>query len=85
MRLRLLHFQRNLIIFFNPVSNFCAVMTCSQADEGCPFILGAEKRIPIRYEDPKASDDTKQQTEVYTQRSIEIAMEMMYVFSKIKK
>lgn len=69
---------------FNPVSNFAAIMTCSQADEGCPFIAGAEKRIPITYEDPKISDDTTEQTEVYQQRSIEIATEMMYVFSQIQ-
>lgn len=69
---------------FNPVSNFATIMTCSQADEGCPFISGAEKRIPITYEDPKISDDTTEQTEVYQQRSIEIATEMMYVFSQIQ-
>lgn len=69
---------------FNPVSNFAAIMTCSQADEGCPFISGAEKRIPITYEDPKISDDTTEQTEVYQQRSIEIATEMMYVFAQIQ-
>lgn len=69
---------------FNPVSNFAAIMTCSQADEGCPFIAGAEKRIPITYDDPKISDGTTNQTEVYQQRSIEIATEMMYVFSQIQ-
>ena len=69
---------------FNPVSEFAAVMTCSHADENCPVILGAEKRIPITYEDPKVSDDTPQQKEVYAQRSREIATEMLYVFSKIK-
>lgn len=69
---------------FNPVSNFVAILTCSQADDGCPYIPGAEKRIPITYEDPKISDGTNQQTEVYQQRSIEIATEMMYVFSQIK-
>lgn len=69
---------------FNPVSNFAAILTCSQADEGCPFIAGAEKRIPITYDDPKISDGTTNQTEVYQQRSIEIATEMMYVFSQIK-
>lgn len=69
---------------YNPNSNFAAILTCSQADEGCPFIAGAEKRIPITYEDPKISDGTLQQTEIYKQRSIEIATEMMYVFSQIK-
>ena len=70
---------------FNPVSQFGAIMTCSQADGGCPFIVGAEKRMPITFEDPKVSDGTAQQNEVYQQRSTEIATEMMYVFSQIKK
>lgn len=70
---------------FNPVSDFAAIMTCSQADGGCPFIAGAEKRIPITFEDPKISDNTPEQTQVYSERSLQIAMEMSYVFSKIKK
>lgn len=70
---------------FNPVSGFAAIMTCSQADGGCPFIPGAEKRIPITFEDPKVSDNTPEQTDVYIKRSLQIAEEMFYVFSKIKK
>lgn len=69
---------------YNPSSEFAAIMTCSQADGGCPFIGGAAKRIPITYEDPKISDGTIEQTEVYQQRSIEIATEMMYIFSQIQ-
>jgi arsenate reductase len=68
---------------FNPVSAFTAIMTCSQADDGCPFITGAEKRIPITFEDPKISDNTPEQSEVYAERSLQIATEMFYVFSKI--
>ncbi|MBB4802099.1 arsenate reductase [Flavobacterium nitrogenifigens] len=68
---------------FNPASDFAAVMTCSQADGGCPFIAGAEKRIPITYEDPKLSDSTPLQTKIYAERSLEIAAEMFYVFSQI--
>lgn len=70
---------------FNPQSEFAAIMTCSQADGGCPFIAGAEKRIPITYEDPKAFDNTPQQFEKYQERSIQIATELFYVFSQIKK
>jgi len=70
---------------FNPVSGFAAIMTCSQADEGCPFIAGAEKRIPLNYDDPKAFDHTPHQTEKYRERSIQIATELFYVFSKINK
>ena len=69
---------------FNPASAFVAIMTCSQADGGCPFIAGAEKRIPITFEDPKISDHTPEQAEVYAERSLQIATEMFYVFSMIK-
>ena len=68
---------------FNPVSAFVAIMTCSQADGGCPFIAGAEKRIPITFEDPKISDNTQEQSKVYADRSLQIATEMFYVFSMI--
>lgn len=69
---------------FNPESGFAAIMTCSQADGNCPFIAGAEKRIPITFQDPKISDNMPQQTEVYAERSLEIASEMLFVFSQIK-
>jgi arsenate reductase len=68
---------------FNPTSNFAAIMTCSQADEGCPFIAGAEKRVPLTFDDPKAFDGTSQQTEKYKERSVQIATELLYVFSKV--
>ena len=70
---------------FNPQSEFAAILTCSSADQGCPFIAGAEKRIPITFEDPKAFDNTPQQAEKYEERSVQIATEMFYVFSQIKK
>ena len=45
----------------NPTKDFAAVMTCAHADENCPFIPGAEQRIPMRYKDPKAFDDTPEE------------------------
>jgi arsenate reductase (thioredoxin) len=59
-------------------------MTCSHADENCPFIPGAEKRIAVRYEDPKAFDDTPEEAHRYDERSLQVASEMFYVFSKIQ-
>ena len=70
---------------FNPKSEFAAIMTCSSADEGCPFIFGAEQRLPIRYNDPKAFDGTDLMDAKYVERSLEIASEMYFVFSQIKK
>lgn len=69
---------------FNPISGFAAIMTCSQADAGCPFVAGAEKRFPITYEDPKAFDGTPKQEAGYNERSLQIATEMAYVFSQVK-
>lgn len=70
---------------FNPVSDFAAIMTCSNADQGCPFIPGAEKRIAVKFEDPKISDGTPGMDETYFNRGFEIASEMYFVFSKIRK
>ncbi len=68
---------------FNPKSEFAAIMTCSQADGDCPFIVGAEKRIPITYDDPKVFDNAPQQALQYEERSLQIATELFYVFSQI--
>lgn len=76
-------FSKTLDHSFNPSSGFAAVMTCTQADEGCPYVAGAEIRIAIPFEDPKAFDTTAQQSEKYQERSRQIAVELYYVFSKI--
>jgi arsenate reductase (thioredoxin) len=69
---------------FNPKSNFGAIMTCNNADEGCPIVFGAEARFPVKYNDPKAFDGTELMDEKYAESSLEIASEMYYVFSQIK-
>ena len=76
-------FSKKYDHFFNPKAEFAAIMTCSQADGGCPFIDGAEKRVAITFEDPKAADGTPEQAKVYAERSVQIASEMFYVFSQI--
>ena len=68
---------------FNKADYFAAIMTCSDADENCPYIPKAEKRIPLRYEDPKSHDDTPIESEKYDERSLQIASEMFYIFSQI--
>lgn len=76
-------FSKKLDDDFNPKSGFAAIMTCDSANEACPFVPGAEKRIPITFEDPKAFDNTPQQAEKYNERSLQIANELFYVFSQI--
>lgn len=77
-------FSKRMDCDFNPKSSFAAIMTCAQADAGCPFVPGTEMRIPVTYEDPKAFDNTPRQAEKYNERSVQIATEMYYVFSQIQ-
>lgn len=67
----------------NPSSNFAAIMTCSHAEENCPFVPGTELRIGITYDDPKEFDGTPQQDEKYMERSNQIALEILYTFSLV--
>jgi len=69
---------------FNPREGFAAIMTCTDADQNCPVISGVEKRIAISYTDPKMSDGTPEQQQVYANKSLEIASEMFYVFGQIE-
>jgi arsenate reductase len=68
----------------NPQTNFAAIMTCSDAEENCPFIPGVELRIGTTYDDPKAFDNTPLQDAKYDERCKQIALETLYVFSKVK-
>lgn len=67
----------------NPQKEFAAIMTCSDAEENCPFIPGVELRIGTTYDDPKAFDNTPQQDQKYDERCRQIARETLYVFSLI--
>lgn len=65
----------------NPSQDFITVMTCSEADENCPFIPGATLRVPLTYEDPKEADGTPEEAARYDERCRQIAVEMFYAFS----
>ncbi len=69
---------------FNPQENFIAVMTCTDADEACPVVFGAEARFSIPFEDPKKFDGTDKEEMMYDQRCKQIATELLYVFSSVK-
>lgn len=69
----------------NSEVGFAAIMTCDHADENCPFIPGADLRLPLRYLDPKAFDDTPQEAEKYLERSLQIGAELFFAFSKVSQ
>jgi arsenate reductase (thioredoxin) len=67
----------------NPNKDYCAVMTCSQADDACPLVMGSELRMPIRYEDPKVADDTEFEAQRYDERCVQICSEMLFMMSSV--
>lgn len=69
----------------NPSEDFMAVMVCDEADEACPFIPGAEKRLSLPYEDPKKSDGKPDEGEVYRNRALEIGRDMYYAMKIAKQ
>jgi arsenate reductase len=64
----------------NPKSEFCAVMTCTEADRACPLVAGARHRVSLLYDDPKVADGTAEEIERYDERCRQIAREMLYLF-----
>jgi arsenate reductase (thioredoxin) len=67
----------------NPTTGFGAVMTCTHADENCPYIPGAT-RISLPFNDPKEFDDTPQEESKYSERTFEIGREIFYAFSLVQ-
>jgi protein-tyrosine-phosphatase len=67
----------------NPITDFCAVMTCSNADKNCPLVQGATVRVAIPFEDPKIADDTPQEASKYDERCAQISREMLYMLSQV--
>jgi hypothetical protein len=69
----------------NPQERFAAIMVCSDADEACPFVSGAEERISLPFDDPKAFDGTPEESDQYDKTCRLIATEMFYAMSLVKK
>lgn len=69
----------------NPTKHFAAIMTCTDAEQNCPLVAGADLRLALPYKDPKASDNTAFVETEYRERFLQILGEMLYVFFKINK
>lgn len=67
----------------NPKSNFAAIMVCTDADEGCPFVAGTDFRLALPFDDPKAFDGTALESQKYDERCQQIGCEMFYVLKKV--
>jgi arsenate reductase len=63
----------------NPQSGFAALMVCSEADEGCPFVKGASLRLSMPYLDPKIFDGGAYESAKYAERRDDIGRLMLSV------
>ena len=68
----------------NPQSDFAAIMVCTEADAGCPFVAGCDFRLPLPYDDPKAFDGTELESQKYDERCRQIGREMLYTLHQVK-
>lgn len=67
-----------------PKDKFIAIMVCSDANENCPFIPGADIRFSLAYEDPKIYDNDDDAVNHYKESLFQIGTELAFCFSKIK-
>jgi hypothetical protein len=52
----------------NPQQGFAALMVCGEADEACPVVKGASRRISMPYLDPKIYDGSAFEAAKYGER-----------------
>lgn len=64
----------------NPKRDFAVVTVCADTEEACPAVPGADVRIHLPYEDPKAFDETKRKKAAYIERSRQIGTELLWAF-----
>ncbi|MEM9364842.1 MAG: protein-tyrosine-phosphatase [Planctomycetota bacterium] len=69
----------------NPTKEYGAMMCCSDADERCPIVSGADARIALHYRDPKEADDTPLESARYDERSQQIAVEMFFAMRSVSE
>lgn len=68
----------------NPGANFGSIIVCSNADINLPVVKGNNFRTSLYYLDPSAYDGTSDASDLYLEKSKEIAVEMFYLFYVLK-
>jgi arsenate reductase (thioredoxin) len=69
----------------NPQDGFAALMVCSEADEGCPFVKGASLRISMPYLDPKIYDGGAYEPLKYAERRDDMGRLMLSVLMQASR
>jgi arsenate reductase len=61
-----------------------AIMTCSDADENCPYVPGAIVRLPLTFKDPKEHDGTLKEGYAYDTTSMVIRSELLFIYTQLR-
>jgi hypothetical protein len=69
----------------NPRDNFAAVLVCSEADESCPTVRGASKRLAVPYQDPKVYDGAEFEATKYAERRDDMGRFMLSVVMQARR
>ncbi|WP_020539073.1 hypothetical protein [Lewinella cohaerens] len=69
----------------NPKENFAAIMVCSEADESCPIVPGAEARFSLPFDDPRYFDGTASEALEYDKTCRLIARDIFYAVNHAKE
>ncbi len=80
-----LEFSKHYSDLHNPCSGFAALMVCTHADEHCPNVIGASRRISMPYLDPKVYDGSEYESAKYAERRDDIGRLMLAVMLKARR
>ena len=80
-----LEFSKHYSDFSNPKSGFAALMVCTHADQNCPIVEGASRRISMPYLDPKAYDGSEYEAAKYAERRDDMGRLMLAVMLKARR
>ena len=69
----------------NPHQGFAALMVCSEADAGCPFVPGSALRVSMPYLDPKIYDGGSLEAEKYAQRRDDLGRLMLATLMQVRQ
>ena len=68
----------------NPPANFMAVIVCQNAAQNLPVVKGTYNRLELTFNDPLGYEGLDESKEEYDKTCRQIALEMFYLFSKLK-
>ncbi len=68
----------------NPPADFMAVIVCQSAAQNLPVVKGTRKRLELTFNDPYGYEGLEEENEEYDKACHQIALEMFYLFSKLK-